>query len=562
MARRHPPESAHAAKTPLERKEPRAESGTSKPRSAKRRLLGPCGTTVAVLKTLTQRSGCPGRPPAASGKREPEPRAESAPARPRGLSSRSPWERGRRQARPAAAGDAATLQNAPDPHRSKAWTLRDPPRDSTRRRTPKNPRKAALTAAGPVRSRSPGGTRTWRLTSHRPDIGSVTPGGGAPRPHRPPDCGAGSAAAAHRGTHFPLAECLAVILSSSFLPVLRSCLPSMQPVCTAFSGSQKVIWEFRVATASSAPSGRKVTARAGERGIIRARGRAHGPPAATPSTPSASLTPGKPGGQQHPKSAQDRWGPLALPTKAPPCGRGPRPEPAPGREAPRGAVPGQPGGRGQARGQAGQGEAQGERNRGASDRAAGQPLNTPAGGQGSGRRPIGEPGRPPAAASMSQSCVGKQRRCAQGPTKHPGGVRGRTASPTHTEARAPGSLLRLQSPRAQEQQLCLRDGSSGGSARLTPLERSRTPRKRTGPPTPVAGEQLGVRVYTCLHLGQMDNGSETRPPSAGDTLYLCPPCTHHPRSGPASLWSSSCLPCPTGALSCPRRHWPRPTSPG
>lgn len=74
-----------------------------------------------------------------------------------------------------------------------------------------------------------------------------------------PGCGAAA------GTHFPLAECLAVILSSSFLPDLRSCLPSMEPVCTAFSGSQKVICEFRVATASSAPSGRKVTARAEER---------------------------------------------------------------------------------------------------------------------------------------------------------------------------------------------------------------------------------------------------------------------------------------------------------
>lgn len=66
-------------------------------------------------------------------------------------------------------------------------------------------------------------------------------------------------------THLPLAECLAVILSSSFLPVLRSCLPSMEPVCTALSGSQKVICEFSVATASSAPSGRKVTARAREK---------------------------------------------------------------------------------------------------------------------------------------------------------------------------------------------------------------------------------------------------------------------------------------------------------
>lgn len=72
------------------------------------------------------------------------------------------------------------------------------------------------------------------------------------------------------GTHFPLAECLAVILSSSFRPVLRSCLPSMEPVCTAFSGSQKVICAFSVATASSAPSGRKVTARAKKRRVIRA----------------------------------------------------------------------------------------------------------------------------------------------------------------------------------------------------------------------------------------------------------------------------------------------------
>lgn len=63
-------------------------------------------------------------------------------------------------------------------------------------------------------------------------------------------------------TYLPLAECLAVILSSSFLPDFRSCLPSMEPTCTAFSGSQKVICEFSVATASSAPSGRKVTARA------------------------------------------------------------------------------------------------------------------------------------------------------------------------------------------------------------------------------------------------------------------------------------------------------------
>lgn len=62
-------------------------------------------------------------------------------------------------------------------------------------------------------------------------------------------------------TYLPLAACLAVILSSSFLPIWRSCLPSMEPVCTAFSWSQNVIWPFKAATASSLPSGRKATTR-------------------------------------------------------------------------------------------------------------------------------------------------------------------------------------------------------------------------------------------------------------------------------------------------------------
>lgn len=65
-------------------------------------------------------------------------------------------------------------------------------------------------------------------------------------------------------TYLPLAACLAVILSSSFLPICRSCLPSMEPVCTAFSGSQNVIWPFNAATASSLPSGRKATTRTAE----------------------------------------------------------------------------------------------------------------------------------------------------------------------------------------------------------------------------------------------------------------------------------------------------------
>lgn len=62
-------------------------------------------------------------------------------------------------------------------------------------------------------------------------------------------------------TYLPLAACLAVILSSSFLPICRSCLPSMEPVCTALSWSQNVIWPFKAATASSLPSGRKATTR-------------------------------------------------------------------------------------------------------------------------------------------------------------------------------------------------------------------------------------------------------------------------------------------------------------
>lgn len=93
-------------------------------------------------------------------------------------------------------------------------------------------------------------------------------------------------------THFPLAACLAVILSSSFLPVLRSCLPSMEPICTAFSGSQKVICEFSVATASSAPSGRKVTARAKQRCKVR--------PNEDPSLPQAGHQPPLAGDQAVP----------------------------------------------------------------------------------------------------------------------------------------------------------------------------------------------------------------------------------------------------------------------
>lgn len=62
-------------------------------------------------------------------------------------------------------------------------------------------------------------------------------------------------------TYFPLAACLAVILSSSFLPIWRSCLPSIEPICTAFSWSQNVICPFKAATASSLPSGRKATTR-------------------------------------------------------------------------------------------------------------------------------------------------------------------------------------------------------------------------------------------------------------------------------------------------------------
>lgn len=103
---------------------------------------------------------------------------------------------------------------------------------------------------------------SFDVSSGEQPTGSWAPRAG-PTPHAP------HPTPLPRGTHFPLAECLAVTLSSSFLPVLRSCLPSMEPVCTAFSGSQKVICEFSVATASSAPSGRKVTARAGKRCRIR-----------------------------------------------------------------------------------------------------------------------------------------------------------------------------------------------------------------------------------------------------------------------------------------------------
>ena len=107
-----------------------------------------------------------------------------------------------------------------------------------------------------------GGYRS--LFIHTDPANTLLPPGGAPAEEL---LGSGTAPPS---THFPLAECLAVILSSSFLPVLRSCLPSMEPVCTALSGSQKVICEFSVATASSAPSGRKVTARAEKRRGIRA----------------------------------------------------------------------------------------------------------------------------------------------------------------------------------------------------------------------------------------------------------------------------------------------------
>lgn len=110
----------------------------------------------------------------------------------------------------------------------------------------------------------PQGVRTWTpVNPHGPQDNPLPLGS---QPGSPQALGY-----APPGTHFPLAECLAVILSSSFLPVLRSCLPSMEPVCTAFSGSQKVICELSVATASSAPSGRKVTARAKKRRVIRAR---------------------------------------------------------------------------------------------------------------------------------------------------------------------------------------------------------------------------------------------------------------------------------------------------
>lgn len=68
-------------------------------------------------------------------------------------------------------------------------------------------------------------------------------------------------------TYFPLADCLAVILSSSFLPIWRSCLPSIEPVCTALSWSQNVICPFKAATASSLPSGRKATTRTAKKSI-------------------------------------------------------------------------------------------------------------------------------------------------------------------------------------------------------------------------------------------------------------------------------------------------------
>lgn len=52
-------------------------------------------------------------------------------------------------------------------------------------------------------------------------------------------------------THFPLAECLAVILSVSLRPIARSWRPATEPVCVAESGFQKVISPFKVATANS-----------------------------------------------------------------------------------------------------------------------------------------------------------------------------------------------------------------------------------------------------------------------------------------------------------------------
>lgn len=52
-------------------------------------------------------------------------------------------------------------------------------------------------------------------------------------------------------THFPLADCLAVILSVSLRPVSRSWRPDTEPVCVAVCGFQKETSPFRVATASS-----------------------------------------------------------------------------------------------------------------------------------------------------------------------------------------------------------------------------------------------------------------------------------------------------------------------
>lgn len=66
-------------------------------------------------------------------------------------------------------------------------------------------------------------------------------------------------------THFPLADCLAVILSVSLRPVSRSWRPVMDPVCAAVWGFQKEISPFRVATANSWPSGRYVTHRPDEK---------------------------------------------------------------------------------------------------------------------------------------------------------------------------------------------------------------------------------------------------------------------------------------------------------
>lgn len=68
-------------------------------------------------------------------------------------------------------------------------------------------------------------------------------------------------------THLPLADCLAVILSVSLRPVSRSWRPATEPVCVALWGFQKQISPLRVATANSWPSGRYVTAKAGNKSV-------------------------------------------------------------------------------------------------------------------------------------------------------------------------------------------------------------------------------------------------------------------------------------------------------